>query len=35
LCLYSSSRGTFDNSGIRVIVKSLAYRFSVVLMSFS
>ena len=35
LCLYSPSRNTFDNSGIQVTVKALAYRFSVVLMSFS
>ncbi len=35
LCLYSSGSETFDNEGIKTNVESLAYRFSLVLMSFA
>jgi hypothetical protein len=35
LCLYSKSLKTFDGEGVKTLVESLAYRFAVVLLSFS
>ncbi|MEL7495262.1 MAG: hypothetical protein AAGJ95_15060, partial [Cyanobacteria bacterium J06554_11] len=35
LCLYSREAKTFDSSGVRTIIESIAYRFSFVLLSFA